>query len=95
MQLNRPSADSSEPLHAAVKWLRSIHEPWFQLAKEGVMLLDLVPDTFVQEEQAWDAPSSHQRHRSKLMRAMDEVDSRFGRRTVLLVSSGITESSDT
>lgn len=93
--LIRPSADTAELAQAAVKGLRSIYEPGFQLAKAGVMLLDLVPDTFVQEELAWDTPSSHQRDRSKLMRAMDEVNSRFGKRTVLLGSSGLTQGTGT
>lgn len=93
--LVRPSADTSALANAAVKGLRSIYAPGFQLAKAGVMLLDLVPDTFVQEELDWEAPSPEQRDRSKLMRAMDDVNDRFGKRTVLLGSSGFTQGADT
>jgi DNA polymerase V len=93
--LVRPSADTSELANAAVKGLRSIYEPGFQLAKAGVMLLDLVPDTFVQGELDWEVAASDQRDRAKLMRAMDDVNDRFGRRTLLLGSSGLTQGADT
>lgn len=93
--LIRPSADTTELANAAVKGLRSIYQPGFQLAKAGVMLLDLVPDNFVQAELDWATPLNDQRDRSKLMRAMDEVNDRFGKRTVLLGSSGLTQGADT
>jgi DNA polymerase V len=93
--LVRPSADTSELANAAVTGLRSIYEPGFQLAKAGVMLLDLVPDTFVQGELDWEVAASDQRDRAKLMRAMDDVNDRFGRRTLLLGSSGLTQGADT
>jgi DNA polymerase V len=93
--LARPSADTSELANAAVKGLRSIYAPGFQLAKTGVMLLDLVPDTFIQGELGWEAPSNDQRDRVKLMHAMDQVNDRFGKRTILLGSSSFTQGADT
>ena len=93
--LVRPSADTAELANAAVNGLRSIYAPGFQLAKAGVMLLDLVSDTFVQSELDWDVPACEQRDRAKLMRAMDQVNDRFGKRTVLLGSSGLTQGADT
>lgn len=95
MPLIRPSADTTELANAAVKGLRSIYQPGFQLAKAGVMLLDLVPDTYVQAELDWEEQTTEQRDRSKLMRAMDKVNDRFGKRTVLLGSSGLTQGADT
>ena len=93
--LARPSADTSELAKAAVNGLRSIYAPGFQLAKAGVMLLDLVPDTFIQGELGWEAPSNGQRDRVKLMHAMDQVNDRFGKRTILLGSSSFTQGADT
>lgn len=93
--LVRPSADTTELANAAVKGLRSIYAPGFQLAKAGVMLLDLVPDTFVQGELDWVEQTTEQRDRSKLMHAMDRVNDRFGKRTVLLGSSGLSQGADT
>lgn len=95
MPLVRPSADTTELANAAVMGLRSIYAPGFQLAKAGVMLLDLVPDTFVQGALDWDEPTTEQRDRSKLMHAMDRVNERFGKRTVLLGSSGLSQGADT
>ena len=92
--LVRPSADTSELANAAVKGLRSIYAPGYQLAKAGVMLLDLVPDSFVQAELDLDATSNDQRDRTKLMHAVDQVNDRFGKRTVLLGSSGLTQGAD-
>lgn len=93
--LVRPSADTTELANAAVKGLRSIYVPGFQLAKAGVMLLDLVSDTYVQSELDWDAPACGLGDRAKLMEAMDQVNDRYGKRTVLLGSSGLTQGADT
>jgi len=59
------------------------------------MLLDLVPDTFVQSTLDWDDQVHEQRDRTKLMKAMDEVNDRFGKRTVLLGSSGLSKGEQT
>lgn len=93
--LVRPSADTTELADAALNGVRHIYEPGFQLAKAGVMLLDLVPDTFVQSELAWAETPTGSRDRNKLMRAMDSVNERFGKRTVLLGSSGLSQGADT
>ncbi len=93
--LVRPSADTTELANAAVKGLQRIYEPGFQLAKAGVMLLDLVSDALVQSELDWDAPTGGLRDRAKLMQAMDQVNDRYGKRTVLLGSSGLTQGADT
>lgn len=93
--LVRPSADTTELADAALKGVRHIYESGFQLAKAGVMLLDLVPDTFVQSELAWAETPNDSRDRNKLMRAMDSVNERFGKRTVLLGSSGLSQGADT
>ena len=92
--LVRPSADTTKLANAAVKGLRSIYAPGFQLYKAGVMLLDLVPDTFVQGELDWAENVTEQRDRAKLIHAMDLVNDRFGKRTVLLGSSGLTQGAD-
>ncbi|MBH2015705.1 MAG: Y-family DNA polymerase [Burkholderiales bacterium] len=93
--LRRPSADTSTLTTAALAGVRAIYQPGFNLAKAGVMLLDLMPDTQMQGELAWDDPVTGQRDRAKLMVAMDQVNDRFGKRTVLLGSSGITLGADT
>ena len=93
--LVRPSADTTELTTAALKGLRSIYQPGYQLAKAGVMLLDLVPGDQEQGELLWDEPPSDQRDRSRLMEALDHVNGRFGKRTLLLGSSGMDHGADT
>ena len=48
--LRRPSADTRVLVQAAVMGLRAIYKPGFKLAKAGVMLLDLQPNTVSQGE---------------------------------------------
>ena len=93
--LARPSADTTELTAAALKGLRSFYQPGFQLAKAGVMLLDLVPDSQVQGELLWDEEPTEQRDRTRLMEALDQVNDRFGKRTLLLGSSGMDQGAET
>lgn len=93
--LRRPTADTSELTNAALMGLKAIYQPGYKLAKAGVMLLDLIPDTVVQGELCFDEAVPEQRDRSRLMVAMDQVNDRFGKRTLLLGSSGIEQGADT
>lgn len=77
LTLRRPTADSRLLVPAAVACVRQIHQPGYRLAKAGVMLMDLMPDTISQGEFDFDAPDA--RDRSKLMVAMDAINDRFGR----------------
>jgi DNA polymerase V len=85
--LRRPSADTAEIVSAALVGLRAIYKPDFKLAKAGVMLLDLQPDTVQQGEldlQDDDVPD-----RRGLMTTLDDLNQRYGRGTVLMASSGL------
>lgn len=93
--LARPSADTTALTAAALKGLSSIYQPGYQLTKAGVMLLDLVPDSQVQCELLWDEEPTEQRDRTRLMEALDQVNGRFGKRTLLLGSSGMNQGADT
>jgi DNA polymerase V len=92
--LVRPTANTSELTRAAVMGLQRIYKPGFDLAKAGVMLLDLIPDTQVQselifEEQGVGVLSDGQ---ERLMSAMDLLNERFGRSTVHVASTGLDRS---
>ena len=87
MPLRRPSADTGVIVAAALRSLRTIYRPGYQLAKAGVMLLELQPNTVLQAEldlQRDEAPD-----RSGLMAAMDDLNQRYGRGTVQMASSGL------
>ncbi|MFM9880380.1 MAG: Y-family DNA polymerase [Burkholderiaceae bacterium] len=85
--LRRPSADTAVLVAAAVAGLQSIYRPGYQLAKAGVMLLDLQPATVQQGELPLedDAAPDH----GRLMTAMDGLNERYGRGTVLMASAGL------
>ena len=66
--------------------LRAIYQPGFQLTKAGVMLLDIQPASREQFELDL-GDTAAARDRSRLMKAMDSVNGRWGKGTVK-VSSG-------
>lgn len=84
--LTRPTSDTRLLVQAAVMGITQIYRPGFQLAKAGVMLLDLMPDTVFQGELDFDGrePSD----RSDLMATLDAINDRFGRGTIHIGSAG-------
>jgi len=85
--LRRPSADTAVIVSAALAGLRAIYRPGFKLAKAGVMLLDLQPDSVQQGE--LDLQDDEVQDRGRLMTALDELNQRYGRGTVLMASAGL------
>lgn len=85
--LRRPSADTRAIVQAAVMGLRAIYKPGFKLAKAGVMLLELTPDSISQGELDLEPEL---RDKGKLMTAMDRLNGRYGKGTVLMGSSGLS-----
>ena len=100
MPLIRPSADTADIVGAALAGLRSIYRPGFNMAKAGVMLMQLQPDTVQQQELSLDVGEQHlslsgngrqmndAKKRSRLMAAMDGINDRYGRNTLILASTG-------
>ena len=93
--LRRPSSDTADITQAALSGLSKIYRNGFQYTKAGVLLLDLQPANVVQGELGLDDTSvrsteaTHaQRPRSMLMEALDDLNRRYGRGTVLLGSTG-------
>ncbi|NVO05247.1 MAG: Y-family DNA polymerase [Rhodoferax sp.] len=85
--LRRPTADTALITQAAVAGLKAIFMPGYKYAKAGVMLLDLRPDSVVQQE--LDLEPEGDIDRSNLMSTLDRVNRRYGRGTVLLASAGL------
>jgi DNA polymerase V len=84
--LRSPTADTALITQAALQGLGRIFRPGFNYAKAGVMLLGLQDRGIEQQELALDpAPVG----REKLMKALDALNERYGRATVLLASSGL------
>jgi DNA polymerase V len=85
--LRRPSADTAVIVQAALAGLKAIYQPGFNYAKAGVMLLDLQSDTVQQGELDLEADDTEDR--SQLMSALDGINDRYGRGTVLMASAGL------
>jgi DNA polymerase V len=86
--LRRPSADTACIVKAALQGLNHIYKSGFNYAKAGVMLLDLQPDTQQQAELDLEDGDSEE-DRTRLMTAMDTLNLRFGKGTVLTASAGL------
>lgn len=87
MPLRRPTSDTGALVSAAVAGLKLIYKPGYKLAKAGVMLLDLQPDTVQQGELDLDADDAPER--GTLMLALDGINDRYGRGTVHMASAGL------
>lgn len=88
--LVRPSADTTRIVEAAVAGLRCIYKPGFRYAKAGVMLLELQPDSVQQGELELEPEETNQEAgKARLMSALDGLNQRYGRGTVLMASTGL------
>lgn len=88
--MRRPTDDTSAIVGAALMGLRAIFQPGFRLAKAGVMLLDIQPAHREQFELDLGEPVA-ERDRSRLMKAMDSVNGRWGKGTVKVGSGRVGE----
>ena len=60
------------------------------MAKAGVMLMQLRPDTVQQRELELDLDSEiNVADRSRLMTTLDSINNRYGRNTMMLASAGL------
>lgn len=80
-----PTADTRLLTSAALGGLARIYQPGFRYAKAGVMLLELQPASAVQLGLDFDAHTSARMTRA--MAAVDALNARFGRGTVMVGSA--------
>jgi DNA polymerase V len=83
--LRRPTCDTIKITGAALLGLGAIYKPEFRYAKAGVILMDLQSDSIVQSELDLD---DDPKDAGKLMTAMDVLNRRYGKGTVIVGSSG-------
>lgn len=84
--LRRPTSDTAAITQAAVLGLECLFEPGYDLAKAGVMLLELSDGSILQGE--LDLELEEGRERGKLNRAVDVLNDRYGKGTLRLASTG-------
>lgn len=87
MQLQPATSDTKALVNAAVRGLRQIYEPGFNLSKAGVILQDLCSGTEQQADLIFTDPGTV-RDASALMEAMDKINARFGKGVVHVASTG-------
>jgi DNA polymerase V len=83
--LRKPTADTNQIAQAALIGLHAIYRPGYNFAKAGVMLLDLADASLEQHELDLDVPPED---RGSLMTALDRLNRRYGRGTVVVGSAG-------
>lgn len=89
-QLQPPTSDTAQILGTALRSLKTIYSPGYQLVKAGVLLLDLAPAALEQFELLHEP-----RHdQSALMEAMDRINARHGRGSVHIASTGLVHKDD-
>lgn len=84
--LRRPTSDTAHLVDAALKGLGAIYKSGYKYAKAGVMLMELQSQALHQHE--LDLEPEEPLDRSRLMDALDGLNRRFGRGTVVMGSSG-------
>ena len=95
MKLAKPSSDTLCLVQAALAGLRKIYRPGYEYAKAGIHLLDLQPESIGQTQFDFGAPKATprdqglQERRKQLMKAMDTINSRFGRGALVVGSAGV------
>ncbi|MBX9873129.1 MAG: DUF4113 domain-containing protein [Burkholderiaceae bacterium] len=87
--LLRPTADTAALVEGALMGLRTIYRSGYKFAKAGVMLVDL-SDACVEQGEL-DFEEGHGEGRCRLMTAMDALNRRYGRGTVIIGSAGTGE----
>lgn len=84
--LPRPTSDTRALVLAAIRGIKRIYQPGFQLSKAGVMLLDLAPESVSQGELFEQNDSIDSMGISK---TLDVINARFGRGAIQLGSSSL------
>ena len=84
----QPSAYTPFLLKAALRCLDSIFKPGFQYKKAGVMLTEITPDRYRQQN-LFDSEGTDNQD---LMVAVDLINRKWGRQTVQLAAAGVNKS---
>ncbi len=83
--------DTRELIRWAFRILRRIYRPGYAYHKAGIMLLDLVP-LCAQQPSLFAAVQTERGRPQVLMRALDDINARYGRRTVQFAAEGVARS---
>jgi DNA polymerase V len=85
VQLERASNDTSEIIKYALKGFVIIYKEGFKFMKAGIVVMDLVPESQVQESMF---DNANKERNKKLMNAMDKVNGSLGKEVVRIAIQG-------
>lgn len=82
----QPTNDSRVIVQSACTVLKSLYKKGYDWCKAGVILMDLQDELLKQTEIDFESTPN----KSRLMRAMDSINARFGKGTIAIASTGIS-----
>lgn len=87
-KLVNPTSDSRIITAVAKRCLARLFRPGIHYKKSGVMLLDLIPANFTQQDIFNPLSDRESEHSAQLMRVFDRINTRFGSQTMYLAAVG-------
>lgn len=87
--LNLPSQHTPALLAVALRLATALHHPGVPLHKAGVLLHQLQPERYLQQHLLEPLPEARQQRERALMACVDELNLRYGDRTVLWAAEGL------
>lgn len=91
IKLINPSDDLRQLTALAKKGLQTIFRKGFHYNKAGIYFADLTTDTFIQPDLFESINPEQSEHTEKLMTVMDQINQKFGRRTLHLAAEGFNK----
>ena len=88
LTLPRATAYTPEIVRSAFAGLERLYRPGLRYHKTGIALADLVADTVIQPTLFTPPPDARQ---TEVARVMDAINARFGRDTIHLAATGVTQ----
>jgi DNA polymerase V len=80
-----PTNDTCIIIRYAIAAIKALYRPGFEYTKCGIMLLDIIPDTYYQADLL---PDTLLRSKPALMNVMDKVNQKYGRHMLRIAAQG-------
>lgn len=89
IELTYPTSDTGALINAALRGLELIYIPGIQYKKAGVVLLDIIKENCLQHDITEEFNSGKELRSVALMKAVDELNKKFGKRLIQHAAEGI------
>lgn len=89
VELVYPTSDTGLLINAAIKGLEAVYRSGFQYKKAGVILLNIVQDSYLQQDILEEYSHTHEKRSKALMQAVDLLNKKYGRGTIQHAAEGI------